>query len=95
MEAKDELKEIFQYAIYRLDNNLCTPEEIDSFADAAKTTLNLRGTMDDFSKFFGKTKDAVSSVIKRRMIEKPMRNVVLYDFNLFRKIVPPSWHKKD
>ena len=93
MDAKKILSEILSYYQYKIDHNLCTPEELDSATKVLQENMKIYGTIDDFAKFYGKSKDAVSSVIKRRMIEKPKRNVVLYPFHVFQKILPPSWRK--
>lgn len=95
MDGKQILSEILDFYKYKVDNNLCTPEEIDAASKLLQENMEIYGTLDDFSTFYGKTKDAVSSVIKRRMFEKPKRNVVLYPFRAFQKIIPNSWRKKD
>ena len=95
MDGKQILSEILDFYKYKVDNNLCTPEEIDAASKLLQENMEIYGTLDDFSTFYGKSKDAVSSVIKRRMFEKPKRNVVLYPFRAFQKIIPNSWRKKD
>lgn len=67
--------------------------EIDSATRALKENMEIDGTISDFANFYGKSKDAVNSVIKRNLLAKPKRNVVLYPFHKFRKIIPPSWRK--
>jgi len=94
MAAKEELKEIFQYAIYKLDNNLCTPAEIDQFADAAKIVLNPEGEIKDFAKFYGVSEGNVRFVINKKVFDKPRRNVVLYRFRPIMKAAPDKWRKK-
>lgn len=91
-DAKEELRAILRYYDQRLDH--CTMSEAKSVTKAIISNMEIDGTIDDFAEFYGKSKDAVNSVIKRRMIEKPKRNVVLYPFHVFRKIIPPSWRKK-
>lgn len=93
MDGKKILSEILSYYKYKVDNNLCTPEEMDSARKVLQENMKVYGTLDDFASFYGKSKDAVSSVIKRRMIEKPKRNVVLYPFHVFRTLIPDSWRK--
>lgn len=92
MDSKQELKEIFQYAIYKLDNNLCTPEEIDSCADVAKSTLDLEGTVPDIAKFYGVTEHQVRNTINRKLLSKPKRRVH-YRFQDFMKIAQEKWRK--
>ena len=93
MQGDKTLSEILGYYKYKVDNNLCTPEEIESATRVLQENMEMNGTIDDFAKFYGKSKDAVNSVIKRRMFQKPKRNVVLYPFHVFQKLVPKSWHK--
>ena len=93
MDAKNELLEYLDFVKFRVEKNGCTKDEIDSWTRLVTENIDAKGTLDDLSEFYGKSKDAVSSVIKRRMIEKPERNVVLYRFNTFQKLVPASWRR--
>ena len=95
MDAKQRLVEILDFWKYKLDHNSCTLEEIESVTRLLEENLELDGTIGDFASFYGKSKDAVNSVIKRRMIQKPKRNVVLYPFRIFQKLIPDSWRGKD
>ena len=92
MDSKQELKEIFEFAIYKLDNNLCTPDEMNSFADAAKEHLNLLATTEEMAKFYGVSDHQVRSAINRKLISKPKRRVY-YRFLDFMKVAPEKWHK--
>ena len=87
------LSEILGYYKYKVDNNLCTPEEIHNAEKVLMENLEIHGTVDDFARFYGKSREAVYSVIKRRMIQKPKRNVVLYPFHAFIKLIPNGWRK--
>jgi len=92
IDIKNELRMILRYYDKRLDD--CTMREAKAAYKMFVEHMDIDGTLDDFAEFYGKSKDAVSSVIKRRMIEKPKRNVVLYPFHAFRKIIPDSWREK-
>lgn len=94
MDAKKLLSEILQYYKDKVDNNLCTMEEMESACKVLEENMEIYGTIGDFARFYGQSKDAVSSVIKRRMIDKPKRNVVLYRFHKFRRLVPEKWRRK-
>lgn len=94
MDAKRLLSEILDFYKYKVDNNLCTMEELDSVTKVLEENMNIHGTIGDFAEFYGKSKDAVNSVIKRRMVQKPKRNVVLYPFHIFAKLIPSSWRAK-
>lgn len=91
MDAKQELIEIFEFLIYKIRNNRCTPAELREAADLFAENLPIDATLEDLANFYGKSRDAVSSLINRRLAAKPKRNVVLYPFHKFRKIVPSSW----
>lgn len=93
MNANKILSEILGYYKYRVDHNLCTMAEMESALKALEDNMEIDGTIADFADFYGKSKDAVNSVIKRNLIEKPKRNIVLYPFHAFKKIIPPSWRK--
>lgn len=93
MDAKDILKEIFRFWEYKLDNNLCTPEEIESAKTVLMDNMEIYGSISDFAKFYGVSEGNVRSTINRKLLAKPKR-VLLYPFHMFRKIVPEKWHKK-
>lgn len=90
-----DLKEILRYYEHKIDSGKCQMSEMESITHILMENMEINGTIDDFADFYKKSKDAVNSVIKRRMTAKPKRNVVLYPFHLFRKLVPDSWHSKD
>ena len=75
-------------------NDGCTQEQKEMFAELLSTETETWATIDEIAKFYGKTKDAVYGVIKRKYIGKPRRNVVMYSLTQFDKIVPDSWRKK-
>ena len=93
MTPKETLSEIFGFYKYKIDNDLCTPEEIENAAKLVQQEVGIYASIEDLAKFYGKSKDAVSGVIKRRMFEKPRRNIVLYSFRAFQKYVPDSWRR--
>lgn len=84
--------EFLDFLKYKVENDLLAMEDIDSIASAIMENLKIVGTLDDLSIFYGQSKTNVSSVIKRRMIQKPQRRVY-YSFNAFSKIVPEKWKK--
>lgn len=94
MNVKDELIEILDFYKYKIEHNKCTMEEIESAKNTLVENMNIEGTIGDFAEFYGKSKDAVNSAIKRRMFEKPRRNIVLYPFHSFIKIRPRGWSRK-
>lgn len=91
LDLKEEIRTILRYYDKRLDS--CTMQELKATYRMFANNMELDGTIDDFAEFYGKSKDAVNGVIKRKMIQKPQRNVVLYKFHIFRKLIPNSWRK--
>ena len=94
MQGNNLLSEILGFYKYKVDNNLCTPEEIRNAEKVLVQNMEIYGTIDDFAEFYGKSKDAVNGIIKRKMFQKPKRNVVLYPFHVFQKLIPDKWRKK-
>ena len=90
---KNNLSEILGYIKYKVDNNLCTPEELDSVCRMAKENLELNGTIEDLARFYNVPESKVRNTINRKMIEKPKRRVY-YRFLSFMKIVPQKWREK-
>ena len=87
---KNNLSEIIGYIKYKVDNDLCTPEEIESVSRMAMENLELYGTIEDMAKFYNVPESKVRNTINRKMIEKPKRRVY-YRFLSFLKIVPNKW----
>lgn len=93
MDAKRTLSEILDYYKYKVDNNLCTPEEIESASKVLQENLDMYGTVEDFAKFFGVSETQVRSAINRKLIDKPKRRVY-YRFISFLKVAPRAWREK-
>ena len=80
-----------RFWIKKIKRGDCTREQQMAVLDAIDSTGEVYGTVDEIASFYGKSKDAVNSVIKRRYVGKPKRNVALYSFSKFRKIAPTNW----
>ena len=89
---KHNLSEILGYIKYKLDNDLCTPEEIESVSRMVQENLELQGTIEDIARFYDVPESKVRNTINRKMVEKPKRRVY-YRFLSFMKIVPEKWRK--
>lgn len=94
MFAEKMLSEILRYYQYKLENGLCTMEEIESVTRAIESEMDLHGTIEDFAKFYKVPEVNVRSTINRKMLRKPKRKVY-YRFLDFMKIVPAKWHKQE
>lgn len=94
MEQEDFIIEVLDLFRAKLKNKSCTKEQVDSVYRVMTENLDVFATAEELSKHYGKSMDAIHSVIKRRMFEKPRRNITMYSFKAFRRIVPSSWLKK-
>ena len=88
----DMIIETLQFWIRKLKRGDCTREQKKAFLNAIDSHSDSQATIDELAEFYGKSKDAVNSVIKRNYMGKPRRNVVLYSFSRFRDAAPRSWH---
>lgn len=90
--AKRIVLEFLEFIKYKVENDKLSMRDVKAVARMFEENLTMTATLDELSDYYGKNKEAVRSVIKRRMFQKPIRNVVLYPFHVFRKLVPSSWH---
>lgn len=93
MYGKQILSEILDFYKYKVDNNLCTQEEIESASRVLQENMEMYGSISDFAKFYGVSEQNVRTTINRKLFAKPVRKV-LYPFHLFRRIVPEKWKKE-
>lgn len=92
MDAKKILIEILDYYKYKIDNDLCTMEEIEATSKLLQENMEISGTISDFARFFDVSEINVRSTINRKLIDKPRRRVY-YRFIPFLKIIPEKWRK--
>lgn len=91
--GKKIVLEFLDFLRFKVENDKLTMEETESIAKVIENNMTLTGTADDFSKFYGQSKENVRVVINRKVLDKPKR-CVTYHFNAFRKAVPKSWTDK-
>lgn len=90
---EDFVIEVLDLMKEKLKNNGCTKEQYDAISEVMAENLPLWATADEIATHFGKSRDAVHSVIKNKLFSKPKRNVTLYNFKEFCKRLPSSWRK--
>ena len=93
MDANKLLSEILGFYKYKVDNNLCTMDEMNDAIKALENNMEIHGTISDFANFYGVSESNVRASIARKLIAKPKR-VLLYPFHKFVKIIPERWRKK-
>lgn len=93
MNANKLLSEILDYYKYKVENNLCTMEEMNGAIKVLEENMEIHGTISDFASFYGVSESNVRANIARKLFAKPKR-VLLYPFHKFMKIIPESWRKK-
>lgn len=87
------LSEILGFYKYKVDNNLCLMEEIESATKVLEENMDINGAISDFAKFYDKPESLIRATIARKLIDKPKRKV-LYPFHKFMKIVPDKWRNR-
>ena len=87
---KELILEFMDFARMRISDNNLTLGEWESIAKTIAEGMNLKGTTDDFARFYGKTKTNVTTVIDRKMLAKPER-CLLHSFNDFQRAIPQVW----
>lgn len=92
MDAKETIKQTLEFLLYKVDNDLCTMEELRSISDLVQNSLDVVGTVEDFAKHFDTSESNVRTVINRKVMDKPKRRV-FYSFFPFVKNVPSKWLK--
>lgn len=90
---KNNLSEILGFIKYKVDNNLCTQEEIESVSRMVQENLEVYGTIEDFAKYFGVPEVNVRNTIHRKVFDRPRRKVY-YKFIPFLKAAPDKWKNK-
>lgn len=91
--VKKNLKEILEFGIYKLDNNLL-PQEVRSVARLLEGNVEMDASIKELAEFFGKPEVNVRVVINQKLIAKPKRKV-LYPFIKFLKVAPRKWFDKE
>lgn len=90
MDAKQYLSEIFGFYKYKIDNNLCTLEELEQASKVVEKNLDINASIKDIATFFGKPESHVRNTIARNIMPKPKRGIT-YSFKHFLNIVPKTW----
>ena len=73
MQGDKLLSEILGFYKYKVDNNLCTPEEIKNAEKVLVENMEVYGSIKDFAEFYGVSEGNVRSTINRKLFSKPKR----------------------
>ena len=93
-EEKDVVLKVLDFIREQYKRGDCTKKQTDVLYDAALNIVDAYATSDELARHFGKSVEAVHGVIKRRMVQKPKKNITLYSFRAFLKCIPKSWTHK-
>ena len=88
------LIDTLKFWIKKIKRGDCTREQELAILNAMNENGDVYASIDELAEFYGKSKDAVYGIIKRRYPGKPKRNVSLYSFAKFRRCLPPGWCRK-
>ena len=94
MEEKEFILEALDLISSKIKRGDCTKQQSDAVYELTLNILDVGATSEELAHHFGKSVEAVHGVIRRRMTVKPKKNITLYSFRAFRKIVPKSWLRK-
>lgn len=88
---KQALLDTLDFIKHKVDNDACTPEEMQSvFRLLQEHTIN-KATTQDIADFYGQSKSNVRNIASRWGIKGESRRY--YDFNQLQKFIPKSWRK--
>ena len=90
---KETLSVFLGFLKYKVDNDILSLDELDSMGRVIAENMKLKGTVYDFSEFYGQPVTNVRTVIKRHMPLTHER-AVLYPFYEFNKHIPSKWHER-
>lgn len=82
--------EFLEFVKKKVETGNLTMQEWESISRTIESGMDLKGTTEDFARFYGKSKTNITTVIDRKMLPKPERRL-LHSFNLFQKAKPKSW----
>lgn len=95
MDAKELINLTLEFYRYKINNDLCTMEELQSVADMLQRNLNVIGTAEDFAKFCDTPESHVRQIISRKVIAKPKRRVYYRFWDFIANIPSKLLKKKD
>lgn len=95
MDAKELINLTLEFYRYKINNDMCTMEEIQSVADMLQRNLNVIGTAEDFAKFCDTSESHVRQIISRKVIAKPKRRVYYRFWDFIANIPSKLLKKKD
>lgn len=89
---KTLLSEFLGFLKYKVDHDALTLEEEQAMLRIIEDTIPLTATAEDLANYYGRTPEAIRSVIHRKLLKKPRRRV-MYDFREFQRVAPEKWKK--
>ena len=90
--GKKLISEFLGFLKYKVEHDGLTLAEEQFFLSFFEDSVQVFATADEIAGYYGKSPEAVRSVISRKMLSKPKRRV-LHNFNEFRMVVPDKWKK--
>lgn len=88
---RDVLCDCFAFVGNKIKDGTVTIEDVRSMFEIVMSSTGARASIKEIARYYGKSEVNVRSVIKRRVLGKPVRRVY-YDFSEVCRKVPESWH---
>lgn len=86
------LCEYLGFLQHKIECGSLTLDEECALLRLLEESLRISATVEDLAGYYGKTPEAIRTVIHRRMLSKPKRRV-MYSFREFARIIPEKWRK--
>ena len=92
-ELQETLDECLELMQCKLRRGHLTTSDLRALLNAITAGGGVIATVSDIADLYGQSTVNVRSVIKRRILNHPIRRVY-YDFGEFQKAAPKTWHVK-
>lgn len=95
--VKTLLLEVIDFLRYKVETDQCTMEELRKFTNIVTEQLDTLASTQEIADFYGQNIYNVHNVLNRRPIpkDKQPKRRVYFSFNLFAKLKPKSWKRKE
>lgn len=87
---RDVLCDCLAFVGNKIKDGTVTIEDVRSMFETVMSSTGARASIKEIARYYGKSEVNVRSVIKRRVLGKPVRRVY-YDFSEVCRKVPASW----
>ena len=88
---REALADMLDILAYKSRNGVMTEDDVRAVLGIIRAGGGIRATVKDLAGFYGQSEDNIRHVAHRNLLPQPTRRVY-YDFDAFRRVIPPKWH---